>query len=70
METHGVEAVRLTPPMPSGLLTRLQAPQIPSQHLVAFFTALPLMALALTWGATQLQAWLKVGGQSDVSVCG
>lgn len=60
METHGVEAVRLTPPIPGGLLSKLQTPQIPSQYLVAFFTALPVLALVVTYLATQLQAHLKV----------
>ena len=47
METHGVEAVRMTPP-------------IPSQYLVTFFAALPVAGLVITYLATQLQAHLKV----------
>ncbi|KAK9808335.1 hypothetical protein WJX73_003265 [Symbiochloris irregularis] len=64
METHGVEAMRLTPPIPSGLLSKLQAPQIPSQYLVGFFTALPVAGLVLTYLATQLQAYIK-GDRED-----
>lgn len=69
METHGVSAVRMTPPMPSGLLSKLQTPQIPSQYLVAFFTALPVMAIVITYLATQLQAHLKVINPHTYTAC-